>query len=184
MRSRASAFTDVNATTDLVQRAAAAAAAGCDVVVVRDEVVEAAAAVVVIATADNATTAAAAAADTLLFRRPSDRRTDSAAAAADNDRIRHRPQSREYAMISVSYGRRYVFRKSDGLPPTYLLVGEQRFFVFFAGRWRRDNKRAILLPPVANICRLWPVGFIHCSHKRDRPPVNYPYSGVSYYYLD
>lgn len=77
MRSRAAAYTDVNATADLVQQHA-----GRDVVVVRGRVAEAAATAaaaaaaaaattVVIATADNATTAAiAAATDTLLFRRP------------------------------------------------------------------------------------------------------------------
>lgn len=107
MRSRAAAFTDVNATADLVQRTVAV---GRDVVVVRDEAVEAAAAVaaaaaaaaaaatVVIATADNATTAAA---DTL-FRRPlsppphhqPSNQTDPPALGKNGER--HQPQSREY----------------------------------------------------------------------------------------
>jgi len=77
MRCRASAFTDVNATTDLVHQHIAAAGRDVVVVVVRDQVVEITDAAVdnattttttttaVLATTDNAT-----AANDTLFRRP------------------------------------------------------------------------------------------------------------------
>lgn len=125
MRSRASAFTDVNATTDLVQQHTA----GRHVGVVRDEMVEAAAAAAAVAAAATATvviaTAAAAAAVVdnataadALFRRPHPpppppphRQQPTTDQTIDDGRIHHRPlQSREYrCAVYYTFDRFFCF---------------------------------------------------------------------------